>query len=102
MSKRRWLFMLVAATAAAPFIGLDWVFGDHDTWSGWTPFLKHRPTFTFHYRNPAVTGLDLVPFDELTSSRRQAVKDYCAVRHGLEDIPACYRSMPLSNEFAKL
>ena len=72
------------------FVGLDRYTGDHEVGAQWDPFIKHIPTMTVFYKNPAQVGLDLVPMDSLDESGKKNLSEYCRVRYGTEDIKRCY------------
>ncbi|WP_211465962.1 hypothetical protein [Collimonas silvisoli] len=72
------------------FVGLDRYVGDHEVGSGWDPFIKHKPTTTMFYKNPAQFGLDMEPFKSLDEDDKKNLIEYCRVRYGTDDIKRCY------------
>lgn len=93
----RWISLGLLAVAVAVFfrmfVGSEYVENDHEIGSSWEPFLKHRPTFRYEFRNPAEQNLELVPFDTLSPDEQEQLRDYCEIRFGLKDIPQCYARM---------
>jgi hypothetical protein len=75
------------------YVGSEYVENDHEIGSDWEPFLKHRPTFRYEFRNPAERNLELVPFDKLLPDEQMQLRDYCEIRFGLKNIPQCYVRM---------
>ncbi|MCL2590252.1 MAG: hypothetical protein FWD67_05050 [Betaproteobacteria bacterium] len=82
------LFVLLWA-----FVGFEYVVGDHEVGSKWTFFIKNHPSFQLKFRNPALKGLDYVPFENLSSLERKSFSDYCAIRFGEADIFGCYKAV---------
>jgi len=74
------------------FVGLDQYVGDHEVGVQWDPFIKHRPSTTVLFQNPAQVGLDMVPFENLGENKKKSVIQYCRVRYGTDDIKRCYDS----------
>ncbi|WP_062114893.1 hypothetical protein [Collimonas pratensis] len=72
------------------FVGLGRYAGDHEVASAWDPFIKHKPTITTFYKNPAQVGLDMVPIENLDASGKKSLIEYCQVRYGTDDIKHCY------------
>ncbi|WP_098497800.1 hypothetical protein [Collimonas sp. PA-H2] len=74
------------------FVGMDRYVGDHEAGSAWDPFIKHKPTITTFYKNPAQVGLDMVPMETLDESGKKSLIEYCQVRYGTDDIKRCYEA----------
>lgn len=72
------------------FVGLDLYEGDHEVGSSWNPFIKHKPTTTTLYKNPAQIALEIEPFESLNESEKKNLIEYCRVRYGADDIKRCY------------
>jgi hypothetical protein len=89
---KRIIFIVVplAIVLAWLFVGLDRYTGDHEVGVQWDPFIKHKPTMTVYYKNPAQVGLDMVPMDSLDDSGKKNLSEYCQVRYGTDDIKRCY------------
>lgn len=75
------------------FVGFDRYVGDHEVGTQWDPFIKHKPTATVFFQNPAQIGLDIAPFDTLDEGQRKNVIEYCQIRFGVDDVKRCYEVM---------
>ncbi|MBB6186430.1 hypothetical protein [Rhodanobacter sp. MP7CTX1] len=72
------------------FVGAERVVGDHEEGVSWPLFVKHEPTFQFHFHNPAQRVLDIDPFDELSPTEQANFHEFCKIRYGKVSIRQCY------------
>lgn len=82
--------MCSASLAAFAFVGVDWDVHDHELGSGWELFIKYGPTFQLRFENPALSGVEPIPFEQLSMDAKQRLRAYCAVRYGEDDVQRCY------------
>ena len=59
----------------------------------WQLFFKHSPSLQIVFFNPAIQALEPTPMPDLSNDAQQAVKRYCQIRFGLENIEQCYKQM---------
>ncbi|MDR2155183.1 MAG: hypothetical protein LBE78_09195 [Burkholderiaceae bacterium] len=71
-------------------IGVERIVGDHEIGVSWEPFIKHRLSMQIRFTNPAQKGLELIPFEELSSSEQDAFMNFCDIRFGVNDTARCY------------
>ncbi|WP_211440938.1 hypothetical protein [Collimonas humicola] len=72
------------------FVGLDRYVGDHEAGGGWDLFIKHKPSMTVFFSNPAQFGLDMAPLDKMDDGAKKDLVEYCKVRYGTDNMSRCY------------
>jgi len=94
---KKYLFPLVSSLLIIvllwAYVGFEFVVGDHEVGSKWTPFIKNKPSFQIKFRNPALHGLDYAPFENLSLLEKKSFFEYCAIRFGKTDILGCYKAV---------
>ena len=87
-SKRGAIAIAVVAVAWA-FVGVERVPGDHEVGVSWEAFLKHRLSARLVFENPARRGLEVVPFEALSSAEQASLIAFCRIRFGTVDPDQC-------------
>lgn len=97
---RKLLPAALFVAGAWAFLGVEEIPREHRT--DYEFFTKQVPALQVIYRNPAVCGeCDVEPFDTLGPDTKAALADFCRVRFGLDDVPACYAIFEARQRVAK-